>query len=340
MFELAMPWILILLPLPLLLWFSLSRVTLQLPVALKVPFFKDMMGIAEQEKHSLTRQTKLIYLLLIWSLLLLALAGPRWVGEPRPLARDGHNIMMALDLSPSMAMNDMRSHGRPATRLNVVKRAAAQFVLNRNNDKIGLIVFGERAYLQTPLTYDHHNVLQRIDDATAGLAGKSTSIGDALGLAVKHLQAVPEKGRIIILLTDGASNSGVLAPLKAAELARDDNIKVYTIGLGAEVETQTFNGMFLSINAAADLDEKTLKSVAKITHGSYFRATNMKSLETIYQTINQLETITQESATVRPQRDYYPWPLALAWVLFMYLLAVRGGLLVGLRRAAFQEVAE
>jgi len=340
MFELALPWILILLPLPLLLWFFLPRTSLQLPAALRVPFFNSMTGIVEQEKHSLTRQARLPFLLLIWCLVLLALAGPRWVGEPRPLAREGHNIMLALDLSPSMAVNDMFWQHRHVTRLAMVKHAANQFVQNRINDKIGLIVFGERAYLQTPLTYDHHNVLQRLQDATAGLAGKSTSIGDALGLAVKHLQAVPDKGRIIILLTDGANNSGVLAPLKAAELARDDGIKIYTIGLGSEVDTQTFNGMFLSMNASAELDEETLIQVARMTKARYFRATDMKSLQAIYQAINRMETVSQEQATFRPQHDYYPWPLALAWVLFMYLLAERGGLLIRLKRVSEHEVVE
>ncbi len=331
MFELATPWILILLPFPLLIWFFVPRIHLQLPAALRVPFFNAMLGIVEQEKHSLTRQTRLTVMLLIWSLLLLALAGPRWVGEPRPLAREGHNIMLALDLSPSMAVNDMLWNNRHTTRLALVKHAARQFVQNRVNDKIGLIVFGERAYLQTPLTYDHHNVLQRLDDATAGLAGKSTSIGDAMGLAVKHLQNVPDKGRIIILLTDGANNSGVLAPLKAAELARDDAIKIYTIGLGSKGDTQTFNGLFLSMNASAELDEQTLTEVAKMTGARYFRATDMKSLQAIYQAINQMETVSQEQATVRPQHDYYPWPLALAWLFFMYLLAEQGGLLIRFR---------
>ena len=340
MFELAMPWTLILLPLPLLIWFFLPRVSLQLPAALKIPFFNAMMGISEQEKRSKSGQSKLTFLCLIWSLLVFALADPRWVGEPLPLSREGHNIMMALDLSPSMAVNDMFLHNRPATRLAVVKRAATQFITNRTNDKIGLIVFGERSYLQTPLTYDHQNVLQRIDDATAGLAGKSTSIGDALGLAVKHLQNVPKKGRIIILLTDGANNSGVLPPLKAAELARDDNIKVYTIGLGSKGDTQTFNGLFLNMNGAAELDEDTLTSMAKMTGGRYFRATNIKSLQAIYDAINKMETVSQEQATVRPQHDYYPWPLALAWLLFMYLLAERGGLLVGLKRVPSREVDE
>jgi Ca-activated chloride channel family protein len=321
MFELAAPQVLMLWPLPLLIRFLLPRMNLQLPVALKVPFFNAMTFIVGQKKNSLTREPKLIVLLVIWSLLLLALAGPRHVGKPRSLNRDGHNIMMVLDLSPSMAVNDMFWQNRHATRLDVVKHAAEQFVQNRTDDKIGLIVFGERAYLQTPLTHDHHNVLQRLDDVTAGLAGKSTSIGDALGLAVKHLQNVPDKGRVIILLTDGANNSGVLAPLKAAELARDDGLKVYTIGLGSQGDTQTFNGLFLSMNASAELDEKTLINIAKMTGARYFRATNMKSLQAVYQAINQMETVSQDQTSVRPRHDYYPWPLALAWLLLMYLFA-------------------
>lgn len=320
MFQLAMPWVLLLLPIPLLVWFLFPRLSAQLPVALKIPFFQDLTRIAEQEKRSVTQQKTLAVFLLIWVLLIIALANPRWVGEPQPLARVGHNVMMILDLSPSMAVNDMRWHGRAATRLSVVKQAAVQFVKNRTNDSVGLILFGERAYLQTPLTQDHQNVLLRIAEASAGLAGPSTSIGDALGLAVKHLQQVPKAGRVIILLTDGANNSGVLAPLKAAELAHDAGIKVYTIGLGAQTDAQSFNGLFLSMNASAELDEDTLKAVAKKTSGRYFRATNLPSLQAIYQAINEMETVTQSDVTVRPQHDYYPWPLGLAWFILMYVL--------------------
>ena len=323
MFELAMPWALVLLPVPLLLWCLCPRLRTQLPVALKIPFFNDMTGIVEQEKKSMTKQTTVALLGLVWSLLILALANPRWIGEPQPLDRNGHHIMLILDLSPSMAVNDMRLHGRAATRLSVVKQAAEQFVKHRANDRLGLIVFGERAYLQTPLTYDHQNVLLRIADASAGLAGPSTSIGDALGLAIKHLQQVPKEGRVMILLTDGANNAGVLTPLKAAELAHDAGMKVYTIGLGADAVTQTFHGLFLSMNAAAELDEDTLKAVAKKTGGRYFRATNLPSLQAIYQAINQMETVPQSNVTVRPWHEEYPWPLSLAWLLLMYVLRPR-----------------
>ncbi len=331
MFEIVAPWILILLPLPFLLWYLLPRAKVKLPTALKIPFFEAMVGIVEQEKRSISAQSLLLIPALIWMLLVIALSGPRWVGEPRPVEREGYNIMMALDLSGSMEITDMLLHGRPASRLIVVKRAAEQFVKERSGDRIGLILFGTRAYLQTPLTYDRHSVLMRIEDATAGLAGKTTSIGDAIGLAVKRLQDVPKQGRIIILLTDGANNSGVLVPLKAAELAKEDGIKIYTIGLGSEADPRALTNDFFNMNASADLDEDTLTKIADMTDGRYFRATDAESLNSIYQTINQLETVKQEQATARPQKEYYFWFVGLALLLSFFWLGRKVNVALNMR---------
>ncbi|WP_028389448.1 vWA domain-containing protein [Legionella fairfieldensis] len=327
MFELASPWVLLLLLLPFLIWFLFPRAILKLPAALKVPFYNDMLAVIDRKKPAFASQAQMGLLGLIWGLLVFAAAGPRWVGEPQPLTREGRNIMLALDLSGSMELSDMSLHGRPVNRLAVVKQAAEQFVQARAGDRIGLILFGSRAYLQTPLTYDRNSVLLRLKDATVGLAGQTTSIGDAIGLAVKRLQDVPDKGRTIILLTDGANNSGVLPPLKAAELAKLDNIKIYTIGLGAESDPNAINSVFFNGNPSSDLDEKTLEAVANITNGRYFRATDIQSLQAIYDTINQLETISQEQAMIRPQYDYYYWFLGFAILLLFYWLAKRAGLL-------------
>jgi Ca-activated chloride channel family protein len=320
MFELATPWALLALLLPLMFWSAMPRAQIKLPTALKIPFFQAIQGIVAQEKHFISAQSALIIPVLIWVSLVIAVAGPRWIGEPRPVTREGYNIMMALDLSGSMEVDDMLLRRRPVSRLVVVKRAAEQFVEDRIGDRIGLILFGTRAYLQTPLTYDRHSVLMRIEDATAGLAGQTTSIGDAVGLAVKRLEEVPSKGRIIILLTDGANNSGVLSPLKAAELAKSDGIKVYTIGLGSASDPRAISANFLNLNVSADLDEDTLKQMAAMTGGRYFRATDIQSLQTIYQTINQLETVDHEQATVRPQKEYYPWFVGFALCLCFYWL--------------------
>ncbi|MFC3909800.1 vWA domain-containing protein [Legionella dresdenensis] len=327
MFEFANPWILSLIILPALIWFLIPRAEIKLPAALKIPFFTPLQAAIAQRKPALVKHGHIGVLLLSWLLMIGAAAGPRWVGEPLALTREGRNIMLVLDLSGSMELNDMQLHGRPVSRLAVVKRAAEQFVEERAGDRIGLILFGSQAYLQTPLTYDRRNVLLRLEDASVGLAGKTTSIGDALGLAVKRLQDVPSKSRVIILLTDGANNSGVLAPLKAAELAKDDKIKVYTIGLGAEADPQAYGDPFFNLNAGADLDEKTLKKIADMTGGQYFRATDSQSLQQIYGTINQLEAVKQDKASIRPQKEYYPWLLAAAMILMQCWLAAKAGLL-------------
>lgn len=336
MFELASPWVLLLLPLPLLLWL-LPRVATQLPAALKIPFYQAIVTILESKKGVWSEQISFRLLFSTACLILFAAAGPRWVGPPQFAASEGHNIMLALDLSGSMELHDMLLHGQAVSRLTVVKHAAEQFVQHRAGDRIGLILFGSRAYLQTPLTYDHHSVWERLDDATVGLAGQTTSIGDALGLAVKRLQDTPIKGRVIILLTDGVNNSGVLSPLKAAELAKLEHCKVYTIGLGRPADPNGVNNMFFGGNGSADLDEVTLEKIAQVTKGHYFRATDVRSLQAIYETINRLETITQEKMSIRPQKNYYPWPLGLAFLLLLYWFAEKTGWVSILKERRFPQ---
>jgi Ca-activated chloride channel family protein len=315
MFELAFPWALLALPVPLVLWwFGKPATTTQLTTALRVPFFNAMNTIAEEKNAIAYRPSSLWLLLTVWALLTFALAGPTWVGEPLPVEREGYNLMLVIDLSGSMEINDMVLHDRPASRLAVVKRAASQFVNDRKGDKIGLILFGSQAYLQTPLTYDHQSLLMRVQDASVGLAGKTTSIGDAIGLAVKRLRETPAQGRVIILLTDGVNNSGVLSPVKAAELAALQGIKIYTIGLGSD--PSAVDPLLMSLNSGTELDENTLKEVAKVTDGQYFRATDSESLQSIYQTINKMETVFEAQQNIRPQHEFYPWPLGAALLLF------------------------
>lgn len=315
MFELANPWLLLIVLLPLIYWYVMPQAKQRMQQGIKVPFFAAMQQLMVQQQQMIASPRSLFIPVLIWIFLVIACAGPRWVGEPMPLSREGYNIMMALDLSGSMEIADMMMQGRPVSRLQVVKQAASEFVAERKGDRLGLILFGSQAYLQTPLTYDRHSVLLRIEDATVGLAGKTTSIGDAIGLAVKRLARVPKEGRVLILLTDGANNSGVVAPLKAAQLAQQEGIKIYTIGLGGESDPRALAfGNAFNVSGA-DLDEETLEQIAKITKGHYFRATDPQSLQAIYQTINQLERIKQEQATIRPQKDYYPWFAAIAFIL-------------------------
>ncbi len=322
MFELANPWLLLLVFIPFLLWYCVPSAQSIASSALQVPFFDSLSTLVINKNRAFTLS---VFFYIVWFLLIIALAGPRWVSEPLPMTRAGRNIMLVLDLSDSMQIDDMPLHGTLYSRLSVVKRAATQFVHERIGDRIGLIVFGTHAYLQTPLTYDRANVLERINDATAGLAGKTTSIGDALGLAVKRLQDVPPQSRVIILLTDGVNNSGILAPMKAAQLARDDKIKVYTIGLGSQESS------FFGQNNA-DLDEETLKSIAQMTGGIYYRAVDPRSLQRIYHTINKLEEVKQDAMIVRVQYDYYYWPVAAAWFLVLFWLFYKLNIITGLNR--------
>jgi len=315
MFELARPWAFVLLLLPPIVWFFLPKARPFLPQALKFPFYDALSDVILPDPSKLRPVAAMVC---IWFLMVVALSGPRWVGPPIPMEQEGRNIMMVLDLSESMSLQDMLSLGRPVSRLSVVKDAAQKFVEARAGDKIGLILFGTHAYLQTPLTFDRASVLDRIADATVGLAGNSTSLGDALGLAVKRLQHAPKKSRVVILLTDGANNSGVLLPSKAAELAKEEGITVYTIGLGAAAPAE--GGMF-NLRFGSDLDEESLKEIAKATGGRYFRATDHKSLNAIYQIIDALETVTHKAGTLRPQKDYFMWPLALALLGFLFWLA-------------------
>lgn len=318
MFEIDVPWVLLAIFVPFILWLSIKPSKVYFPAALTVPFFNNIVG--QVDKSNFRNSKAFMLLSMVWILLIIAVSGPRWIGDPIPLIQEGRNIMLVLDLSGSMELDDMMLNGRRVTRLDVVKQTAENFVTERKGDRMGLILFGTHAYLQTPLTFDRHNVLLRIADATVGLAGKTTSIGDALGLAIKRLQDVPAKSRVIILLTDGANNSGVLSPLKAAQIAKLDKIKVYTIGLGADVDR--FDDPFFNAQVSMDLDEDTLTEIASMTGGQYFRATDITSLENIYNTINELEPVSEDTATIRPQKEYYPWPLGAAvCILFIWLLS-------------------
>lgn len=311
-------YILFLLPLPWILRYIFSPSAKW--EALPVPFFHFME--TAQTKHLLhVDSTKFpFFFILSWIFLILSLTQPVWVGEPQISSQKNHNIMMVLDISGSMQLNDMRLNHRAVKRIDIVKNAAQHFINMRDNDNIGLILFGTKAYVQTPLTPDKQTLSERIDDASVGLAGNTTSIGDALGLAVKRLQRVPKKNRIIILLTDGASNTGVLTPLKAAEIAKSEHCRVYTIGLG-QSESDQINNQIFPISQDGTLDEATLKKIAAITGGQYFRATDSRSLDNIYKNINALETTKDKTTPFYPKKLLYPWFAAIS--LFFLLLGIK-----------------
>ncbi len=327
MFEFANVWILLLLPLPWLVRALLPAATPIQTAALSVPFYHRIKQLtaAGSQQHQHGKTTQLITLL-IWLTLLIAAAGPQWLGPPKPIPQQGRNIMLALDLSGSMQLPDMKLKGKRVDRLTIVKAMARKFINQRIGDKVGLIVFGSRAYLQTPLTFDRKTVQLMLNDATIGLAGKQTALGDAIGLAIKRLEKVPTKSRILILLTDGANNTGVLSPIQAAKLAAQDNIKIYTIGIGAN--SMMVPGFFGAqmINPSADLDEGALQKIAKLTGGLFFRAKNTAELQKVYRTIDKLEPVSQSKTLFRPVTPYYYWPLSIAFLLSLWFALSQLGL--------------
>ncbi|MCB1776757.1 MAG: VWA domain-containing protein, partial [Candidatus Competibacteraceae bacterium] len=193
----------------------------------------------------------------------------------------------------------------------------------RTGDRLGLILFGAQAYLQAPLTFDRNVVATLLNESIVGLAGKETAIGDAIGLALKRLRDSHVRERVLILLTDGTNTAGEVMPRQAAKLAAEHSMRIYTIGLGAKpMRRDTFLGPQI-INPSADLDEATLRDIAKITGGRYFRATDLASLKAIYQELDQLEPVARDAEYFRPRQSLFVWPLSCALLLSVLLVAHR-----------------
>ncbi|MBL6813585.1 MAG: VWA domain-containing protein [Pseudomonadales bacterium] len=323
MIEWLWPWAFAALPLPWLIRRLIQRRRLQQP-ALVVPSIEDFSAVTAadhtQGSHSPWR---LIALSLAWALLLAALARPQFTGDPVNLPTTGRDLMLAVDISGSMATEDMEIDGDYVERLAVVKAVIANFAEARVGDRIGLVLFGTNAYLQAPLTFDVKSVNRLLIEAPVGIAGGKTAIGDAIGLAVKRLRLRPQDEKVLILLTDGANNVGEVEPRIAAELAARDSIRIYTIGVGAdEMRMPGLLGRISgrTTNPSADLDEETLQSIADSTGGRYFRAKDPRALMEIYALIDQLEPVEQEAEIFRPVQSLYFWPLGgslLVWVLVL-----------------------
>lgn len=314
------PWIFILIPLPWLLRWLLPMARPAFSRALKIPFFNTMTSMNVDSSHPSLSYLNLWIAFIIWCLLLIAAANPQWLGEPIDLQRTGRNLMLAIDLSGSMEIRDMKLRGQQVDRLQVIKAVAEQFIQKRVGDRLGLILFGTRAYLQTPLTFDRKTVSAMLNDATIALPGPLTAIGDAIGLAIKRLQQYPKQSRVLILLTDGQSNSGAVSPLDAAKVAAKEGIRIYTIGLGADrLVIPTILGARV-VNPSIELDEKGLREIAQLTGGQYFRARDFNSLQRIYTDLNQLEPIQINQNRYRPLTPLYPWPLGLAFVMAIVLI--------------------
>ena len=280
--------------------------------ALKVPYGRTLQAMASTGL-SLGRGGTATLLWLLWFLLCAALARPQQYGPPVAPPLSGRDLMLAVDLSGSMSEADMELGGSVVDRLTAAKAVLADFLDRREGDRVGLLVFGQRAYALTPLTRDLESVQEQLRDSVAGLAGRETALGDAIGLAVKRLRAQPDGQRVLILLTDGVNTAGLLDPIKAAELAQAERVRVHTIAFGSDGGLRSIFGMAMPLPPGADsIDEPTLRRIAEQTGGRFFRARDAGELAGIYAALDRIEPVARPGQSVRPRLERYPWPLAAA----------------------------
>jgi len=307
------PWALLLLPLPIVFYVLLPAAKPQQGRALIVPDLDRFSAFASQKAAPRGRRLAIVLLGLVWLFLLTALARPQVIGDAIGIPVSGRDLMLGIDISGSMRETDLYANNRRATRMAVVKKVASEFVARRTGDRVGVIMFGSQAYVQTPLTYDHATVQHFLDEAAIGLAGHSTAIGDAIGLGIKRLRDRPESTRVFVLLTDGENSAGVVNPIEAARLAAKNKIRIHTIGVGSDPRgTDTF-ALGLSVRRS-QVDEPTLRQIADLTGGRFFRAKSTRELEAIYREIDKLEPTENDENTFRPRRELFHWPLAIALV--------------------------
>ncbi|WP_370314992.1 VWA domain-containing protein [Thalassolituus sp.] len=323
--ELLWPYALALLPLPLIFRWLLPARTRQ-QAALKVAD-TGFWQTGTESHATVTSRSTLGALLptLLWLCLVAALTRPVWIGEPVRLPAEGRDLMLAVDISGSMDTADMELNGRPVNRLEIVKHVLNDFISRREGDRLGLILFGSNAYLQTPLTFDRETVRTFMNEAALGLAGKQTAIGDAIALAAKRMRDTPAESQVLVLLTDGENTAGTIDPIRAAELAAETGIRIYTIGMGADrMEVPSFFGS-RTINPSRELDEESLQTIADLTAGRFYRARDTSELSQIYGLIDQLEPTEREQKVYRPQTSLFHWPLLAALLISFVIAFVYGG---------------
>jgi Ca-activated chloride channel homolog len=316
MFELAWWWMLFVLPLPLLAYFLPPKARSQ-GAALRVPMLTS--GLESSKKTATASRINMTLAVIAWLALVFAAARPQWLGEPVSIPAEGRDLMIAVDLSGSMKIDDMQVKGQQVDRLVMIKYVLGDFIKRRVGDRLGLILFADTAYLQAPLTYDRDTVEELLQEAQIGLVGEQTAIGDAIGLTIKRFETKSNSNKVLILLTDGQNTAGNISPAQANELAINNGVTIYTIGVGADkMLVQSFFGT-RQVNPSAELDEDMLSKIAESTGGQYFRARDAKSLEQIYATLDELEPIARETRQMRPLQALFYYPLALALFLTIFI---------------------
>jgi Ca-activated chloride channel family protein len=333
-FDFAWPWFALLLPLP---WLARTllparpvgpqssgrQAELLYPYASRLEESFPLLGPGAGLPSLLQR----VLVGVLWLGIVGALMRPQWLAREVDLVSPGYDLMLAVDASRSMEALDFTLEGRRVNRMAVIKGVVGRFIEQRSGDRVGLVVFGDGAYLQAPLTTDGAAVRAMLDEVVPRMAGDATAIGDAVGLAVKKLRDRPEGSRVLVLMTDGENTAGSLPPIEAARLARHYGIRIYTVGVGSKGKVPFADASGRITMEDMQIDEALLKEMAAVTGGAFFMATDTRALEEIYRRIDGLEKTEAETRTTLVPQPLYRWPLALSMVALLALgwLAARRG---------------
>lgn len=324
MFRFYAPWFILFLPLPFLLSRLLPRRRNKAQDQSPGIYFPSFQKVQEAFSHSkgVKRRKNLVFFFLIsllWLSLILALMQPERVNQFKVEKNKGYDLMLAVDISASMQAVDFSTQSQVLSRLDATKEVVGRFIKARQGDRVGLILFGEHAYLHVPLTLDTLSVGKMLQNAVSGMAGNATAIGDAIGVGVRTLRQRPEGSRVLVLLTDGEDNASSIPPVEAAKLAQQYAIRIYTIGVGRNGPVpfpSQFGGYGM---AEIPIDENLLKEIATLTGGQYFLATDQQSLEAIYDKINELEKTESNESLFLLREPLYAYPLGVALCLLLAL---------------------
>jgi len=318
MFRFEDPWLLaLLLAIPAVLYYGLKR---RGSSTIRFSSLHVLQRLKTPKSLALYKGLVILRSLAV-GLLVLALARPQSGIKSTEISTEGVDIMLCLDTSGSMQALDFKEGDKRVTRLQVIKRVVGSFIQGRANDRIGMVVFGQEAFTQCPLTLDYGVLLSFLERVEIGMAGDTTAIGSALGLCVKRLKDLQSKSKVVILLTDGRNNTGAISPATAADLAKTYGIKVYTIGAGTEGEAPFLVDSFFGkqyVYQKVDLDEDTLRQIAATTGGKYFRATNTKALEDIYRQIDQMEKTEVKVKEYMEYNELFGWFLIPGLLLLLF----------------------
>ena len=315
MIEWAYPWLFLLLPMPYLIW-RLVPPRRVVSRAIRAPFFREMVEISgiEARDGAIVLQANRMQVwcfIAVWVCLLAAVIKPQWVGEPVVKTEASRDIMLAIDLSGSMDYVDFPDgQGNMVSRFDAVQRVVDQFVAQRESDRIGLIVFGDRAFLQLPFTRDLGTARKLVELMNVGMAGPKTALGDAIGLSIKSFESSEVDQKLLILLTDGADTASKMTPVNAAEIAKLNGVEIFTIGVGDPEAT-----------GEDRVDFAVLQTVAEQTNGQFFTAEDESALGQVYSRIDEIAPGETRTQSWRPRQSLVHWPMGLAmgFVLMLFL---------------------